>query len=83
MSDLMKALIQAKKLRYNNIDDEKYSEGIYDYALQSYEHYKLYYSDKKTIQKLDKIDDHIIEILYFLLDEFLDTMIKEEMIWKI
>lgn len=81
MNGLMRALIQANTLRNNDIDDEKHSDGIYDYAIQSFEDYKRYltnYGNPQIITKLDEVDDSIVEILYFLLDEVLDMMIEIE-----
>ena len=75
--NLRTALKNARQLRENEIDDEKYANGIYDYAIEHFNHYGNY-GNPQVALKLKEFDMEIIELIYFLLDEVLDIVIEEE-----
>jgi hypothetical protein len=78
---LRTALARAVKLRENDLDDEKYANGIYDYSIETYNNYRRFlqnYGNSYIIPKLDEVDSELIELIYFALDEVLDIIIEEE-----
>ena len=78
---LRTALAKAVKLRENDLDDEKYANGIYDYSIETYNNYRRFlqnYGNSYIIPKLDEVDSELIELIYFALDEVLDIIIEEE-----
>ena len=79
--NLRKALMNARQLRENELEDEKYANGLYDYAIETFYNYLQFlknYGNSNAVSKLNEVDDEVIETIYFILDEVLDIVIEEE-----
>ena len=79
--NLRTALMNARAIRENELEDEKYANGLYDYSIDSFNNYIQFlknYGNSYVVPKLQEVDDEIIETIYFILDEVLDIIIEEE-----
>lgn len=79
--NLRKALMNARQLRENELEDEKYANGLYDYSIETFNNYLQFlknYGNSNAVSKLNEVDDEVIETIYFILDEVLDIVIEEE-----
>ena len=79
--NLRRALMNARAIRENELEDEKYANGLYDYSIDSFNNYIQFlknYGNSHVVPKLQEVDDEIIQTIYFILDEVLDIIIEEE-----
>ena len=78
--DLFTAFETALDLAVEGLDDEKHRGGLYDYALHHLDFYKQFTANngnKEMVKKLESIDDNIVELLYFMLDDMLNLLIRK------
>ena len=81
--DLFTAFETALDLAVEEIDDEKHRGGLYDYAISHLDYYKRFLKNDnniETIKKIDGIDDYIVDLLYFMLDDMLNLLIEKRVL---